>query len=499
MKLVSISNKNIPQLSWCLKYTKGSEIIELKHGISVEVFDNSFFEGAWSDEINSLDFENNYFIGTGGKIKENKLLLSTPNHTLDRILIFNQKETIYASNSLPFLLSQTNQSLIKDYIFYDSILASIKYGLKRYIKEIPLAKGKLINVYYCSNIWFDDVGNITIMQKNIGPHFNCYSEIIRYIDNQIRRISSNSIDKNRSKIYKPITTISSGYDSAATAALVKHSNIDCGDAITFRGGRGGTNDSGEAIGKILNYNVKTFDRLAYLGRDDFPEAENAGGPTSFSSCDNELKGKLLFTGFHGLVWDRNIQDISNDIVRGDSGGASLTEMRLRTGFLHFPIPFLLSRSIPSVKQISKSEEMKPWTLFNSYDRPIPRRIIEESGVPRQMVGVKKRVSGVYVTQEGLENTLSQNSFNDFKQYLNNNWNSKAEKISKYYNTISRLRKINGSINKRIYARMNMKNNMNFKLPILLPNKSEILSFGYIGKHSLLFQWGIEKLIDRYRV
>jgi hypothetical protein len=33
--------------------------------------------------------------------------------------------------------------------------------------------------------------------------------------------------------------------------------------------------------------------------------------------------------------------------------------------------------------------MIPWRLNNSYDRPIPRRIAEEAGVPRHLFGQKK--------------------------------------------------------------------------------------------------------------
>ena len=134
-------------------------------------------------------------------------------------------------------------------------------------------------------------------------------------------------------------------------------------------------------------------------------------------------------------------------------------------------------------------------MFNSYDRPIPRRILEENGVQRNLVGVKKRVSGVYVTEEGLEKTLSQKSFNDFNRYLKNNWKTEMSIITRQYKLISKIRKINESIVKRIHYKMNVERNHNYKLPILLPKKLEILSFGYIGKHSLLFQWGSRKGIE----
>jgi hypothetical protein len=34
--------------------------------------------------------------------------------------------------------------------------------------------------------------------------------------------------------------------------------------------------------------------------------------------------------------------------------------------------------------------MAPWSVGGSYDRPIPRRIVESAGIPRRLVGQRKR-------------------------------------------------------------------------------------------------------------
>jgi hypothetical protein len=492
--------EKLPKLSWCLNYIIKSNNATLLHGSWVEIVNNCFFEGAWNGKFNLLDFDKKYFLGTGGKIESDKIILSTSNHTLDRILLIEKEGKIIASNSLPFILEQAKEELMNDFIFYDSIFASIRYGLKKYAKKIPLKSNNHVNLFYCCNIVINNKAKIFEIKKNSGPELNSYTEIINYLKKNIDRISLNANDKMRKVIYNPLSTISSGYDSAASAALAKKSIIPCNEAITFERGRGGTNDSGENIGKFLKIKVKNYNRFSYLNRKDFPEAENSGGPTPFSSCSEELQGRLFYTGFQGDgVWDRNIQNPDNNILRLDSTGASLTELRLRTGFVHFPIPFLLSGSIRSVNKVSKSKEMKEWSMFNSYDRPIPRRILEESGVPREFVGVKKRNVGVYVTKEGLENTLSKESFNDFIRFLKKNWNPKMNLIVYLYKIVSKIRKINESVNKRVHVKIFNKLKINCKLPIIMPKKLEILSCGYIGKHSLLFQWGVEKIMKRYKI
>ncbi len=44
---------------------------------------------------------------------------------------------------------------------------------------------------------------------------------------------------------------------------------------------------------------------------------------------------------------------------------------------------------PHLYAITRSEEMGPWTLGVSYDRPIARRLAEEAGVSRALFGQRK--------------------------------------------------------------------------------------------------------------
>jgi hypothetical protein len=50
----------------------------------------------------------------------------------------------------------------------------------------------------------------------------------------------------------------------------------------------------------------------------------------------------------------------------------------------------LARNNKDIVKIARSREMEPWRLNNAYDRPIPRRILEISGVNRQLFGMKKK-------------------------------------------------------------------------------------------------------------
>ena len=49
-----------------------------------------------------------------------------------------------------------------------------------------------------------------------------------------------------------------------------------------------------------------------------------------------------------------------------------------------------------VRDITTSAEMRPWSIGGDYDRPIPRRALEEAGVPRELFGQIKYAGAVDV-------------------------------------------------------------------------------------------------------
>ena len=72
----------------------------------------------------------------------------------------------------------------------------------------------------------------------------------------------------------------------------------------------------------------------------------------------------------------------------------MAEWRLVVGLIHLPLPYIGARRKPDIVEITESSEMDPWRLGTEYDRPIPRRIAEEAGVPRQLFGQSKMGSVV---------------------------------------------------------------------------------------------------------
>ena len=122
-----------------------------------------------------------------------------------------------------------------------------------------------------------------------------------------------------------------------------------------------------------------------------------GSSVPFKGAEDLMAGRVVFTGFHGdKVWDTRTHTLGPDIVRGDASGTDLSEYRLWVGFVNCAVPFLGVRQIKEIHAISTSPDLATWDVKGGYSRPVCRRIVEESGVPRDMFGVEKKATAQFI-------------------------------------------------------------------------------------------------------
>ena len=72
---------------------------------------------------------------------------------------------------------------------------------------------------------------------------------------------------------------------------------------------------------------------------------------------------------------------------------------MQTDFIHVPLPLIGTRQHADVAAILRSDEVKPFRLKTLYDRPIPRRLLEEAGVPRGTFGRTKKAASLLLFQD----------------------------------------------------------------------------------------------------
>jgi hypothetical protein len=304
---------------------------------------------------------------------------------------------IVVANSLPFLLARTDDGVSLSYRDYEFDLMSIMNGLERYVRSLPTRRDRAVRLWYHCNLRVGRSLEIRNVEKTPIEAFADYHHYVGFLSHEVGGVMHNAQHHRRKVSYRAMATVSSGYDSPACAALAK--SAGCTEAFTFTTARAGfkeRDDSGLAIGRGLGLETVEVDPEAYLGRRDAPEAEimavgMSGDDVVFESCEHLVRGRVVFTGFHGdKVWARTGAKVGPDIARGDPSGGSMAEFRLRVGFVNLPIPFIGCRQQASIHQISNSGAMGRWSVGGHYDRPIPRRMAEEAGIPASGSAARRR-------------------------------------------------------------------------------------------------------------
>jgi hypothetical protein len=419
--------ETLPKLAWCAVLHRGEELVQVFHGPWVETRDRFFVDGIWDGpfEKGGLD-TSGLLMGSGAKIIGDKVLFATPCHTLEKLHLYKTEELAYVSSSMVFLLASAHRRLDMNYIRYELDLLDQMQGLKYHVGHIPLDNGDEMLLCRYRNVEIGPDLEFRIHPKPKSPSFSDFADYKAFLIDGLSRLTENARDPARAIHYRPLTTVSTGYDSAACSALA--TEIGCTEAVTVVSAReqyGFAHDSGRRLGELMGLRVREYAQDAYKSLPGLPEAEftavgDAGPDVVFSPMEDVFRQRFVITGIHGdTMWERqNDNVIACDIVRHDLHGSTMSEFRTRVGFVHVPVPFIGCFDYPSIHKISNSEEMAPWCVGGRYDRPIARRLVEEMGAERNAFGMRKLAvtvcaGGLLRTMEKQMSPQSRESFRRF--------------------------------------------------------------------------------------
>ena len=425
-------NSHLPRLAWCAKLARATASVLVEHGPWVETGSSYFAEGVWNGAFAQPNFVTaEIMLGSGGSLHHGKPAFTPTTHTMERLYSLRRNDELFVSNSLAYVLEATESRLNPKNWSYESALMTFLRGYKRAVGQLRLADDRIVEIHYHRTIVVGDELTIAAVEPPAPPSFKTYREYLDYLYETLERLRNNAADAARKVRYEPLATISSGFDSPACAVLAKH--IGCRRSVTFAAARQAfapelqsTDDSGAQIAAALDLPVETFSRDGYLRAGDFPEvpflATGSGGDdVVLSALGPRLERAMLFTGMLGdTLWGVSGQDpeVSKEYRFRFPAGGSLQEYRLGVGFVHVPIPLLTFTRHAEIQAISRSAEMAPWRLGGDYDRPIPRRLVEEAGVPRAAFAREKRaITQPFWLQRASEKTMSARSLADFREYL----------------------------------------------------------------------------------
>ncbi|MBW2184956.1 MAG: hypothetical protein JRG71_00720 [Deltaproteobacteria bacterium] len=405
-----------PKLAWVASVPLGSDTVTVLHGAMVEANDHWCVEAVWAGDFETGDFDKTDLVfGSGVRLREGKVVFVASGSSTDRIWHCCRKDTVFASNSLPALLAVAGLSLLDDHHYFRDI-RTVCNGLSKYTRTIPVADGT-VSVQYFNNLILEEGKLIEDEKADCAPHFGSYEDYQCFLQDTAEQLSQNMNHPERKNHVKPLTTVSSGYDSCATAVVAKYAG--CTNAVTIKQSasywRG--SDSGEDVSKYLNliptvYNIKA---KQYPWEEAVWAVSGRASILNWTQFDFPEPLCAFFTGCRGdTLWNLAENNSVDPFKVPSVSDMGIAEWRLSAGVFHVVVPFWGLRHVNELREISRSPEMKPWSVGGGYDRPIARRLVEESGVPRDAFAVLKKNSS---SEEYFTWPHSSEANESFEQFL----------------------------------------------------------------------------------
>jgi hypothetical protein len=383
-----------PRLAWIARVEPGSPVI-VRHGAAVERGDGWCAEAVWPGPFDEGDFDRtDLVIGTGLRVRGDEVVFVVSSDTLNRLYTFRDEAALLVSNSLPCLLAEADADLIEGFD-YGRALGSIVHGPRLADKTMPTTP---VGIAYYDNLHTAGDALTVVPKPRLAPAFADFSTYRDYLMASARRLGSNLRACGRRHTVTPVASISSGYDSPAAAVVAREAGT--AHAVTLRHGQRtlgnpiDTDDSGAAVAARLGLTCRVYERTHIHAdiEDSYWAALGTPGDLNLSAFDYPAPVCLLFSGCMGdILWDRHRVQPSF-LSRKDTSGSRFSEARLEHGVLLCSPVFWGCHQEDQILALGRRPEMAPWTLGTSYDRPVPRRIVEEAGVPRGSFARAKRAS-----------------------------------------------------------------------------------------------------------
>ncbi|TMH49693.1 MAG: hypothetical protein E6H60_09725 [Betaproteobacteria bacterium] len=493
----------LPPLAWGARVDRGGDAALVFHGMFVETHSRGFIEGAWNDSFASLNFTAATIVaGTGGILEHDRVRFSTSTDRLGPLFSIVKDGSVYVSNSPAFVMTMSGEEPDDIYPFYDYDLLHIyRQGLYCPNGHLRLRSATRLGVHFSTIITVDERAAVRFDSHRLCELPRDYQTYKELLLEGTRKVLDNGADPARKRSYGPLASLSRGYDSTAATVLAKAAG--CADAFTYIDDRcrDPKCDSGASNARFfLGMRCKVYSRWQYLALGSCPEAEfgyaAANSMVPLAAVEDQLPGRILILGDYGdTIWDPKAAKVSNQLSRPwvrHTHGLSPVEFRLRVAYLAFAPASIAARHNRIIHDIATSEAMRPWSVGGGYDRPIPRRIAEEAGLPRDRFGIDKVASSHSHLRD--PSRFSEKGLNHYRRFVSQRHAEVPRPIYNYWRARARWRhylwtNTNGHEDLRYVHSTPLQRHF----PFILNAKPIPIPWDYM----FTFQWTVASMRSRY--
>ncbi len=490
---------SLPSNAWSVIIRKQCDVISVFHGSGVEARNDLFAEAVWNEGFDADGMEKaTLFFGTGCMIKGALAVFMTSSDQTAPLYSLQRRDVVFISNSIIHLMQLSGTAPLNAYPFYTyDFLRNSRAGIGQPAGTLLHAGNGSLKVHFNTRIAINSDLVMGFSPYLAVPEPLNYQHLLSIYKSAIARLFENGADEARRFKYRQNILCSSGYDSLANAVVC--ADLGCRSFISVLDSRSASPeaDSGKRPMGYLGLGVHEVDRYVHISNSKACDAEF--GLTSIhnypflSACEHLLGKSLLINGSLGdVIWSvRHHRLAGNDWK--DWGlyllpGLSSTEHRLRVGYIDVSPQSMFVRHAQALFRISSSEEMEFFRPDPGYDRPIPRRIIEEAGIPRGTFAIRKMMTAVAGFNDPLN--MHPEARESYRSFVHrSNATAPIRWLSKGLFNVEHL------LYKHWFRRHQQRRNDHpdrFRL-VALDGPRIPLSWS----QSFLFQWSVDSLKDRY--
>ena len=433
MKLHYFDHHDFPPFSWLAVVSTSPRRICVMKGRDVEAADDFFVEGVWDGEFKQGGFDRtDVFFGSGMRVRGEEVVFVPSCATVDTLHYHQDGDHLMVSNSLPLLLAACGDRLDPTCRDYAAINDSIMKGIEDFERDIPTGGTGVRRLIYHNLVLAAD--GLSEVEKPMPPHFPDFEAYRDYLRDSLLAVIKNGKSRDRRTPMRVISSQSRGYDSTAINSLTSPEHVDA--VFTIRSSRTpgqfsrkesdqAMDDSGEDICRHLGMPCEVIDSFRVTDQPDleallFAAVHNGEDANLAEVFERTDAPSIFLTGTLGEIWVTKQLRVDDDPIlrRGDLSLHGMTEMRLQYPIQQVAVPFIGARRRVDICAITESRDQDPWRLKNLYDRPIPRRIAEEAGVPREMFGQEKMATATAYSRPPLPRSSKLRA--DYFRFLKDN-------------------------------------------------------------------------------